>query len=309
VTGSTGYIGSALKKELQSKGTSIVTIGSNSDSRSRLIENRENVSVTFAKEEFDNIYHLAAKNDIKKSWSETQNYFETNVVGTYNLLDEAKSYRKSAIPFLFVSSSSVYGNSYPCLIREEFELKPVNPYGLTKACAESICKNYFHTYDLKTKIARPFYVTGFACPKGVISEVARTIATIELGLAKPNISIGNPKAVLDVIDISDCVSALQIILQAGDAAETYNVCTGEGKSVGEIIFMLISKSKEQRIEVTYEANKMRESDQNMLVGDPSKLEQIGWKRTGSIEKTLDDVLLYWRVAMSREHSTGLVRNP
>ncbi|MHB8565644.1 MAG: GDP-mannose 4,6-dehydratase [Nitrososphaerales archaeon] len=294
VTGSTGFMGSNLVSYLKNQNANVHTMGRENDKVSSDVTSKENIARILSQEKFSGIFHLAARTNIKDSWSDHLGYLKVNFEGTLNILEELRlqdSERKTR--FLLASSSSVYGNSYQSIIEESFPKKPVNPYALSKSCAESLCEGYFSTYGIKTKIARPFYVTGNNLPRGVIAEVCKTIVSIECNEASPEIKVGNTDAIIDVVDIHDCVSALDVILRKGEAGHIYNVSTGKGHSIGEIIEMLLSKTKGS-IRITKSIDKTRKQDMNFLVGDCKKLQALGWSNAYSLDRTLDEMLEYWR---------------
>lgn len=294
ITGSNGFIGSHLAQDLENKGIEVLKIGRDSDRSSSDITNRENIRNAFSSD-FGTIYHLAAKTTIPESWSDTTSYFSANVTGTFNLLEELKSHRSSdSIPFVFVSSSAVYGTRYDSAIKENFELHPVNPYGMTKACAETLCKGYFNAFGIQAKIVRPFYVTGPGTLHGIVAEVARTIALGESNKAAPIIKLGSTNSVVDVVDVRDCVAAMEIIASKGASTRAYNISSGTGHTVGEIVEILISKSK-IGFKIEYDEKKVRTQDHRVLIGDPSNVIQLGWARKFSLEDSLQSALDYYRL--------------
>ena len=293
ITGSTGYIGSALVQDLRARRAVVRTM--EGEKTSDDITVNSNVGRIFNEGPYDFVFHLAAKTNLPFSWQHPAEYFKVNVVATHNILEALRTCKNDQyVSLVYTSSSSVYGVSSSHRIQEYERLKPVSPYGVSKACAETLCVGYHDAFGLQIKIARPFYVTGYGCKRGVVFEVANAIAIAERQPAEKihEIAIADPEVTLDVIDIRDCVSALETIAIYGRGGEAYNVSTGEEHSVGEIVEVLLSKTT-AKIRVRHARNK-RPSDTPRLVGDNSRLRRLGWKNKFSFEQTIGEVLRYCR---------------
>ena len=124
--------------------------------------------------------------------------------------------------------------------------------------------------------------------------VARQIALIERGRLAPVIHIGNTSAMRDLSDVRDVVRAYHALMQHGAPATIYNVASGTGRSVQQILDAMIARSTVPvRIEV--DPARLRSGDPSTLVGDATRLtEATGWRPEIPFEKTLDDLLDYWR---------------
>ena len=111
---------------------------------------------------------------------------------------------------------------------------------------------------------------------------------------EPIIKVGNLDSKRDFTDVRDVVVAYQLAAEKAVAGEFYNICTGNVKSIREVLELLLSFSK-VKIRIEQDKNKMRPSDIPILSGDKSKFcNQTGWKPKISLEKTLKDLLDYWR---------------
>ena len=121
------------------------------------IRDAETLAGIFAANSFDQIVHLAARAGVRPSLTQTKLYYETNVIGTLNLLELA---REHGVPhFVFGSSSSVYGATCSVPFREDATIrKPISPYAATKASGELLCHTYSHLYDIRTVCLRFFTV-------------------------------------------------------------------------------------------------------------------------------------------------------
>jgi len=105
--------------------------------------------------------------------------------------------------------------------------------------------------------------------------------------------VGNLEAVRDFVDVRDAVKAMWLLAEKGTPGQAYNICSGKGWRVKEILDMLISISS-QHVEIEQDPSRMRPSDKQSLIGDCSMLNGLGWNTSIPIEKTLADILDYWR---------------
>jgi GDP-4-dehydro-6-deoxy-D-mannose reductase len=134
----------------------------------------------------------------------------------------------------------------------------------------------------------------------VTSNFAKQIAEIEAGSRLPEILVGNLEAVRDFTDVRDMVWGYWLALEKGLPGEVYNICTGRGYSIKEILEKLLKITRVE-VKITSDPARMRPSDVPVLVGDNSKfVRQTGWKPKIPFEKTLEDILNYWRSRLSRE---------
>lgn len=159
-----------------------------------------------------------------------------------------------------------------------------------------LATQYHKSYSLKTIITRAFNHTGprrtdiFVC-----STFAKQIAMIEKGLKEPLLLHGNLDPLRDFTDVRDMVKAYALAVEKCNYGEPYNVCSGEAYSIRSILEKLISLSK-TKILTSPDPNRYRPSDVPLLLGDSSKFRsKTGWKpKINFIEKTLPDILDYWR---------------
>jgi UDP-glucuronate 4-epimerase len=176
VTGGAGFIGSHLVDVLTARGESVVVIDDFNDfydpniKRSNLrktpakifaadVCNRDQVNSIVQSEHPDVIVHLAARAGVRPSVLYPELYLRTNIFGTFNLLEAAKSF--GVDKFVFASSSSVYGATRQLPFREDQVLvQTLNPYASSKLAGEHLCSNYSHLYGLKVVCLRFFTVYG-----------------------------------------------------------------------------------------------------------------------------------------------------
>ncbi len=244
----------------------------------------------------DLIFHLAAASSVKTSWQHPHQAFEINVVGTVNLFQALQTLdlRPKTI---VISSAEVYGriegDEQP--IREETPLQPVSPYGGSKAAQDLAAYQYFEHCGLPTVRLRPFHHTGPGRPSNfVASSFAQQIAQIEAGLNSPRLLVGNLDAIRDFSDVRDIVRAYWLAALHAEPGKAYNICSGNGISIGRLLEILLDQSS---VEVTVEVDpdRLRASDIPFLVGDNNRfVETTGWQPQIPIDNTLANLLDWWR---------------
>ncbi len=244
----------------------------------------------------DIIFHFAAYVSVAKSFEHPALIFQTNAIGTINLLEAVRKVCKGA-KILIPGSAEVYGKvklaDMP--IKETQALKPQNPYGLSKAMQEMLGLYYFNAFGLNIYLTRTFHYTGPGQPPGfVCSDFARQIADIERGKQDSILRVGNLGAKRDFLDIRDVVKAYWEIVEKGSPGADYNVCQGKSMSIKEILDTLLQMSPCD-IPVKIDKEKLRPVDVPDFVGDNSKLKRdTSWVPQIDMAETLRDVLNFWR---------------
>ena len=194
-------------------------------------------------------------------------------------------------------SSEEYGLVKPdeVPIKETNPLRPLSPYGVSKIAQDMLSYQYAKSYGMKIVITRGFNHTG---PRRgsvfVASNFAKQIVEIEKGKKKPVIEVGNLEAKRDFTDVRDMVRGYWLAVQKGVPGERYNLCSGKAISIQELLDMLLKLSTVE-ITVKQDPSRMRPSDVQILLGDNTKFKELtGWSPEIPFEKTLKDLLDYWR---------------
>ena len=260
------------------------------------IRSEEEVFETIKRTQPNWIFHLAAISNVRRSWERKKENLETNLMGTFHLLEGVKQFFPQA-RFIFVSSSDVYGILVPTekALKEEDSFHVVNPYAFTKVSGEILSKFYAEIENLDIVIARSFSHTGPGqSPDFVCSDWALQIARIEKGLAEPVIEVGNLSVKRDFTDVRDIVRAYALLMEKGRRGEVYNVCSGKAVPLREILDLLLSFSS-QKIEVQVDSSKLRKADIPLLLGNNQKIkEETSWTPEIPLKQSLHDLLEYWR---------------
>lgn len=242
------------------------------------------------------VFHLAASSSVSSSWERPGRVLEVNAVGTVNFFEALRMLEEA--PRVVVSSSAeIYGpvpaDRQP--IVEDFPLRPISPYAVSKASLDLIAAQYHCGFGLPTVRLRLFPHTGPGRSfQFVASSFAHQIVRIEQGLNPPRLAAGNLDAIRDFSDVRDVVRAYWLAATDGRAGEAYNVCSGRGVSIRELLDLLLARS-EAEIEVEVDPARVRPSDIPMLVGDGARFTAMtGWRPEIPLEQTLEDLLEWWR---------------
>jgi GDP-4-dehydro-6-deoxy-D-mannose reductase len=238
------------------------------------------------------VYHCAAAAHVGRAWDQSADTFAVNVRGTHHLLE---AFRRANVPavILITSSAMVYQPASEA-IDEEHTLLPPNPYGLSKLAQELLAVRAMAD-DVDVRIARAFnHIGPRQDPSFAASGFAKQIAEIEAGRLEPEIVVGNLDARREVTDVRDTVRAYRTVVDRGVRGRPYNVSSGCAYPVGEILEKLVAKAR-VRVQVRVDPTRLRPNDMPLLVGNPARIrEELGWTPAIPLDRTLDDVLEYWR---------------
>jgi GDPmannose 4,6-dehydratase len=249
------------------------------------------------------VYHLAAQSYPRTSFEEPIITLNTNIIGTTMLLEALKEYSREAIIHV-CSSSEVFGrvskNKLP--IKEDCNFHPASPYAISKIGTDLIGRYYAEAYNMMVITTRMFTHTGPR--RGDVfaeSTFAKQIALIEADKIPPIVYTGNLKSLRTYADVRDAVSAYYLLLTKNPiAGEYYNIGGTYTCTIGEMLEMLISLSTAKNIKITTDPERLRPIDADLQVPDISKFqEHTGWKPEISFEKTMQDLLNYWRDQIQR----------
>lgn len=297
ITGSCGFIGRYLYKYLKEKGEEVYGISGIECETSEkiLIIGRDDLSI-IADYKPDIVFHLAGQSHVGESWQQFKQTYNVNFLGTVEVLEALASAKLKPV-FVLASSAEVYGNvpkkHQP--IKEKTPASPLSHYGVSKLAAEEAALFYRKVYGIKSIIVRFFNQIGPGqSPKFAAPSFAKRIAEAEKGLRKPVLEVGNLEAIRDFTDVRDGIEALYLLAQKGKTGEIYNIGSGKIYSIREILEILLSFS-ELNFEIKIKKSRFRKTDIPLLWADIGKINKItGWTPSIPIEKTLYDLLNYWR---------------
>jgi GDP-4-dehydro-6-deoxy-D-mannose reductase len=311
VTGVSGFVGGHVVDLVRAEapGARIFGLDSRPGNRARSLgieivkaDLQDAVSVRQALEEVrpDRLVHLAAQSSPQRSWEDPAGTLKTNLLGLLHLLEGARTL--SLEPrLLVVGSAEEYGQVQPkdLPLREDAPLRPASPYAVSKVAQGFLGLQYAISRGLPIVRTRTFHHTGPRRGEQFAeSSFARQLAEIEAGRRPPRLEVGNLEAVRDFTDVRDVVRAYWALLERGTPGEVYNVCSGRGVKMADLLEELVALSGLQ-VEIRVDPERLRPLDVPVLIGDPARLrEATGWEAHIPLRQTLQDLLDHWRERVS-----------
>jgi GDP-4-dehydro-6-deoxy-D-mannose reductase len=254
------------------------------------ILDRDAVHAEIARTRPSVIYHCAGVADVAASWSSPARALKINALGTHNLVDAVQSAGLDC-PVLVTGSALVYRPSTSA-ISEESIVGPTSPYGLSKLAQELAAQQ---SGVRRVLITRPFNHAGPPQPDAyVTSSFARQIAEAEAGVTPPVLNVGNLESRRDITDVRDTVRAYRLLVERGTPGRPYNVCSGQAYRIRDLLDILVGMAR-VKLDVRPDPSRMRPSDNPVVLGDNRRIrDEVGWAPQIPIERTLSDLLDYWR---------------
>ncbi|NOZ94449.1 MAG: GDP-mannose 4,6-dehydratase [Acidobacteria bacterium] len=247
------------------------------------------------------VFHLAASSTVASSWSTPAELMEVNVVGQVRLFEALRTVDLAPV-VVVAGSGEIYGRpDGEGPVKESAPLKPVSPYGVSKAAQDLLAYQYHAAYGLPVIRLRLFNHTGPGRPdRFVASSFARQLAEIEAGLRPPFLQVGNLKVVRDFTDVRDVARAYWLAAQRGRPGAVYNVCSGRPVAIEELLNRLLVLSG-LSVDVQMDPGRLRQAEVPVLYGDPGRFQAAtGWQAEIPLEVTLRDLLEDWRQRVARE---------
>ncbi|MBI5642822.1 MAG: GDP-mannose 4,6-dehydratase [Deltaproteobacteria bacterium] len=312
ITGIAGFVGSHLAERLRDKGAEVW--GTLLDDKLGNIEGMEGLNLiqcdlldrqavmdAIGRIKPESIFHLAAQSAPSLSFKNPGETLKVNIFSTLNIFEAVMESSPESV-VLNVGSGDEYGEveDKDLPVNETAELRPLNPYAVSKVTQYLLAFQYWKSKGLKTVRCRPFNHYG---PRQseifVSSEFAKQIAEIEAGIRPEKvIKVGNLEASKDFLEVRDVVSAYEILVEKGEMGSVYNICSGKAIKIREIIDTLISLSNE-KIEIFQDPGKKRPSDVKALYGDAGRLKALGWRAEHDLADGLESLLDFWREKVKR----------
>jgi len=286
VTGATGFVGPYLCEHLRAAGDDVILSGD--EHASFDVTDRDTVVRAFVDARPDVVYHLAAQSHVGRSWDDPGTTLRVNVEGTQHVLDAARA--AGAKRVLVVGSAEEYGRVEAIPVHEDAPLRPMSPYGTSKVAAGFVALQAWLGTGLETIRVRTFNHTGPGQSTNFfVPGFAARIAAAERD-GTETLTAGSLDPVREMNDVRDVVRAYRMLIEHGDPGEVYNVCRGEGVTVGDLAHKLLAQST-RKLAIETDPALVRAADIPILVGDPTKLHAtIDWQPQYTLDQTLSDVL-------------------
>lgn len=239
------------------------------------------------------ILHLASFSSVAYSWQHPEESFVNNTNIFLNLTGVLK---ELALPcrLLSIGSSEEYGNVTPedLPLREDLFLQPISPYAVARVSQEMLAKVFVDSYGLDIILTRSFnHIGPWQDERFVVPSFIRRILNIKAsGATQGQIETGDTTIVRDFVDVRDVVEAYYMLLMNGTAGEIYNICSGTGIALSEIVTQ-IGDLCGIKVQTKVNPDFVRPSDNRAVVGSFDKIfQELGWKPVIPWEKTLSDMI-------------------
>jgi GDP-4-dehydro-6-deoxy-D-mannose reductase len=250
----------------------------------------------------DAVIHLAAQSAVPESFRDPEATLQINVVGTLHLLQAL-----DAVGFkgrlLYVGTGEVYGlvpeSELP--VTETRVPRPRNPYAVSKLAAEALCWQWHASSGTNVVLARPFnHIGAGQSERFAVSDFARQVAEIKRGRRPPIIRVGNLDVTRDFTNVRDVIEAYLVLLERGEAGETYNICSGVEHSLRTLLEQLIALGGVDA-QIESEGARMRSTEQRRMCGDATKIyNATGWRPSTPIGASLREALQFWEGKISHD---------
>lgn len=316
VTGAAGFIGSHLTEFLVNKGCRVKAfVRYNSKNSWGWLESSEIINdievVSGDIRDYDSVYnalkgcdaviHLAALIGIPYSYVSPKAYIETNITGTYNVLQAARELNIKQI--LVTSTSETYGTAQFVPIDEKHPIVGQSPYSASKIAADQLAISYFRSFDLPVKIVRPFNTYG---PRQSARAIIPTVITQILN-GKREITLGNLTPTRDLTFVKDtCNGFYEIFKSEKLFGEITNIGMNNEISIGELV-QKISLLMDVEVKIITGEQRVRpvNSEVERLLCDNSKIRQnTSWKPQYNLESGLNETIA-WLKANSEMYKADI----
>lgn len=297
ITGSQGFVGRYLRRELEESGYEVVglDIQPGEGAIQADLLNPEQLAAAVRQAEPDAVFHLAGQADVARSWKIPQKTMEINVLAAVNLMEAVRAFNPS-VRMVLVGSSDQYGNLGEAgrMVSESLAPHPQTPYAVSKKAQEEMARVYVRAYGMNICMTRSFNHGGAGQRLGfLIPDFASGIVKVERGEAK-SLKVGNLTSRRDFTHVKDVARAYRLIGEKGKPGEVYNVGSGVTWSAQEILDKLCAMAV-CPIPVEQDPARMRPSDTPVICCDHTKLTtDTGWQPQIPLEDILSDTLREWR---------------
>lgn len=245
----------------------------------------------------DYVVHLASFSSVAYSWKHPIECFQNNTNIFLNIIAAVQELRLKC-RVLSVGSSEEYGNvrEADLPLREDDSLLPGSPYAVARVAQEMLSRVYADSYGVDIVMTRsfnhigPWQDTRFVVP-GFIS---RMLQIRNAGKTSGTIETGDLSIIRDFVDVRDVVRAYYNLLLQGKSGELYNVCSGVGSRLSDIVGK-IAQILEIEIDTVVNSDYVRLNDNRMIVGSYEKIKKdIGWEPIIPLDRTIEDMIEYFQ---------------
>ncbi len=243
------------------------------------------------------ILHLASVSSVAQSWHTPLDSFVNNTNIFLNVVEQTRLL-KLKCRILSIGSSEEFGEvtEKELPLTEEHPLKPLSPYAVARVSQEMLSKIYADGFKLDVIMTRSFNHIGPGQKNiFVISSFAKQLVEFARRPSGVNtITTGNLAIIRDFVDVRDVVRAYLLLLKKGRPGEIYNICSGKGTKLEDII-KTMSAILGITVQTAVNPDLMRPNENKKIIGSYSKIKnELGWQPEIPIEQSLADIIAYWR---------------
>ena len=264
------------------------------------VEDAYSVAAIVERARPDRVFHLAAQSYPSELWAAPAATMQVNLMGTLHVLEAVRRHAPTARLHI-AGSAAAYGLIRPdeVPIVEDRPLRPLSPYGVSKAGQEMLGYQYAHNYGMPIYLTRSFIHIGARQDSRTSAQTfARQVAEAEHGTRPPVVHVGNLEPRRDYLDVADAVRGLWALLERGKPGEVYNLCSGQAPRIRELLDIYLGLARVP-LEVEVDPARLRPADEPILLGDNSKLRRdTGWQPEVPLAELLKRILEYWRARVS-----------
>jgi len=306
VTGGSGFIGSRLVEELVNRGADVAVVDISDDENSYFfrqqlhkksrffkidITDRQKITNFIVKNKFDYIYHLAAQAIVEKSYNDPYNAFETNVMGTVNVLEAVR--KSNGIKGVIVASSDkAYGKTTK-KYTEDSPLRGDHPYDVSKSCTDLISLAYNKTYNLPVVVTRFGNVYG----EGDLHMDRIVPGICEAIIKKSTLKIRSDGTyVRDYLYVKDVVAGYVFLLEKIDQTKG-NAYNFSSKDTYSVIELIKKAEKVLNVKIKYKIMNTAKNEIPYQHLDDTKIRKLGWNPKFSLQKSLPSIIKWYKKAL------------
>jgi len=308
VTGATGLVGSWLIKELINENSYIVAFVRDNDYQTEFFRNKDylktfiingkledfnSIKRAINHHKIDTIFHLGAQTIVGAAYRDPLEAFESNIKGTYNLLEACRQLKDLVNDIVIASSDKAYGISDNLPYKEDMPLKGIHPYDVSKSCTDLIAQTYYHSYDLPITIARCGNIYG----GGDLNWSRIVPGTIKslINNQKPIIR-SDGQFVRDYIHVKDVVKAYMLLAENISKkevkGEAFNFSNEKPTKVIEIVNEIQTLMGKEGLEPEILNLQLNEIP-NQFLSAVKAYNILNWKPLFSLKEGLKDTIVWY----------------
>lgn len=314
ITGFSGFVGRHFVEYLENNEKDCLVKGLDIHNPDFEFDQYKNVKISFEKTDLlfkdqveyiihefqpNYILHLASFSSVAFSWKEPVQSFQNNTNIFLNLIDAVRKLNIDT-RILSIGSSEEYGNvnDEDLPLREDHKLSPISPYAVARISQEYLSGVYIDGYGMDIVLTRSFnHIGPMQKSIFVVSSLAKQLVELKKsGKNKGPVVTGDVSIVRDFTDVRDVVRAYYLLLKEGKKGHVYNVCSGTGISLKDLIDIM-ARHLNIEVDIIIDNRLIRPADNKRIIGSNEKIKrELGWENRIPLEQSLTDIICYWEAS-------------